>query len=358
MTSSPEHTDAVTAAPGRGQRAQLADRIKRHGPLERRTLGLGGPAVSAIGLGCMGMTGFYGEPDEAESIRTLRRALELGCDFWDTSDAYGPHTNERLLARVLGSHRGQVFVATKFGISIDPRTLRRSVDGTPANARRSCDASLRRLGVDHIDLYYPHRVDPATPIEETIGAMADLVREGKVRYIGLSEPGVDTIRRAHTVHPITAVQTEYSLWTRDIEIDILPLLRELGIGLVAYAPLGHGFLTGAYRKPQNLAEGDFRRSQPRFAEQNIAHNLHLVDRIEQLAAEKGITPAQLAIAWVLHQGHDVAPIPGTKHVQYVEQNLAAADVRLSPEELAHINDTIPEPVGDRYDPAGMRTVRL
>jgi len=306
----------------------------------------------------MGMTGFYGEPDEAESIRTLRRALELGCNFWDTSDAYGPHTNERLLARVLGSHRGQVFVATKFGISIDPRTLRRSVDGSPATARRSCDASLRRLGVDHIDLYYPHRVDPATPIEETIGAMAELVREGKVRYIGLSEPGVDTIRRAHSVHPITAVQTEYSLWTRDIEADILPLLRELGIGLVAYAPLGHGFLTGALRNPQNLAEGDFRRSQPRFAEQNIGHNLQLVDRIEQLAAEKGITPAQLAIAWVLHQGHDIAPIAGTKHVQFLEQNLAAADVRLSPEELTRINDTIPEPAGDRYDPAGMRTVRL
>jgi aryl-alcohol dehydrogenase-like predicted oxidoreductase len=358
MTSSPGPADAITPAPGRGQRAQLADRIRRHGPLERRTLGLRGPAVSAIGLGCMGMTGFYGEPDEAESIRTLRRALELGCNFWDTSDAYGPHTNERLLARVLGSHRGQVLVATKFGISIDPRTLRRSVDGSPANARRSCDASLQRLGVDHIDLYYPHRVDPATPIEETIGAMAELVREGKVRYIGLSEPGVDTIRRAHTVHPITAVQTEYSLWTRDIEADILPLLRELGIGLVAYAPLGHGFLTGAHRNPQNLAEGDFRRSQPRFAEQNIGHNLQLVDRIEQLAADKGITPAQLAIAWVLHQGHDIAPIPGTKRVQYLEQNLAAADVRLSPEDLTRINDTIPEPAGDCYDPVGMRTVRI
>jgi aryl-alcohol dehydrogenase-like predicted oxidoreductase len=358
MTSSPEHADAITPAPGHRQRAQLADRIKRHGPLERRTLGWGGPAVSAIGLGCMGMTGFYGGPDEAESIRTLRRALELGCNFWDTSDAYGPHTNERLLARVLGSHRGQVFVATKFGISIDPRTLRRSVDGSPATARRSCDASLRRLGVDHIDLYYPHRVDPATPIEETVGAMAELVREGKVRYIGLSEPGVDTIRRAHTVHPIIAVQTEYSLWTRDIEADILPVLRELGIGLVAYAPLGHGFLTGAYRNPQNLAEGDFRRSQPRFADQNIAHNLQLVDRVGQLAAEKGIIPAQLAIAWVLHQGHDIAPIAGTKRVQYLEQDLAGADVRLSPEELTRINDTIAEPAGDRYDPAGMRTVRI
>src|SRR5215470_10500454 len=280
--------------------------------LPRRTLGSGGPSVSAIGLGCMGKTGFYGEADDRESIRTLRRALELGCNFWDTSDAYGPHRNEQLLSRVAAQHRQDVIIATKFGISIDPQTLQRSVNCTPANVRRSCEASLRRLGVDHIDLYYPHRVDPATPIEETIGAIAELVREGKVRYIGLSEPGVDTIRRAHTVHPITAVQTEYSLWTRDIEADILPLLRELGIGLVAYAPLGHGFLTGALRNPQNLAEGDVRRSQPRFAEQNIAHNLRLVDRIEQLAAEIGITPAQLAIAWVLHQGQDIAPIAGTK----------------------------------------------
>jgi aryl-alcohol dehydrogenase-like predicted oxidoreductase len=224
----------------------------------------------------MGMTGFYGEPDEAESIRTLRRALELGCTFWDTSDAYGPHTNERLLARVLAQHRDEVFIATKFGISINPQTLQRSVDGSPANARRSCEASLQRLGVGHIDLYYPHRVDPATPIEGTIGAMAELVKEGKVRYLGLSEPGLDTIRRAHVVHPITAVQIEYSLWTRDIERDILPLLRGLGIGLVAYAPLGHGFLTGRYRNPRTLAEGDFRRSQPRFADDNLPQNLRLV----------------------------------------------------------------------------------
>src|SRR5215471_8185944 len=260
MTSSPEHTDAITPAPGHGQRAQLADRIKRHGPLERRTLGLGGPAVSAIGLGCMGMTGFYGEPDDAESIRTLRRALELGCNFWDTSDAYGPHTNEQLLSRVAAQHRQDVIIATKFGISFDPQTLQRSVDCTPANVRRSCEASLRRLGVDWIDLYYPHRVDPATPIEETVGAMAELVREGKVRYLGLSEPGAETIRRAQRVFPITAVQIEYSLWSRAVEAEILPLVRELGVGLVAYAPLGHGFLTGRYRSRQDLAENDVRRS--------------------------------------------------------------------------------------------------
>jgi aryl-alcohol dehydrogenase-like predicted oxidoreductase len=314
--------------------------------------------VSTIGLGCMGMTGFYGEPDDEESIRTLRRALELGCSFWDTSDAYGPHTNERLLARVLASHREEVFIASKFGISIDPRTLRRSVDGSPSNARRCCDASLSRLGVEHIDLYYPHRVDPMTPIEETVGALAELVEEGKIRYLGLSEPGAETIRRAHSVHPISAVQIEYSLWTRDVELEILPLLRELGIGLVAYAPLGHGFLTGAYRNPENLADGDFRRSQPRFAEQNLAQNLQLVDRIAEIAARKGVTPAQLAIAWVLHQGDDIVPIAGTKRVQYLEENLAATDVPLTREELALIDATIPEPAGDRYDPGGMRAVGI
>ena len=356
MTSSREHAAGIDR--GDSERTDMADRGDTTPGPPRRTLGAVGPAVSAIGLGCMGMTGFYGEPDEAESLRTLSRALELGCDFWDSSDAYGPHTNERLLGRVLAQHREQVFIATKFGISIDPHTLQRKVDGSPANARRSCEASLRRLGVDHIDLYYPHRVDPATPIEETIGAMAELVTQGKVRHIGLSEPGLDTIRRAHSVHPITAVQIEYSLWTRDVERDMVPLLRELGIGLVAYAPLGHGFLTGRYRNPQNLAPGDFRRSQPRFADHNLPQNLRLVDLIEQLAAEKNITPAQLALAWVLHQGNDIVPIAGTKRVAYLEENLAAADVHLSPDELAPINDTIPEPAGERYDPAGMRTVGI
>jgi aryl-alcohol dehydrogenase-like predicted oxidoreductase len=348
MTSPTEQPVTPMPAPGIGNTR----------PPGHRGLGVGGPSVSAIGLGCMGMTGFYGEPDDAESTRTLHRALELGCSFWDTSDAYGPHTNERLLAQVLASRREQVFIATKFGITIDPRTLRRSVDCSPANARRSCDASLDRLGIEHIDLYYPHRVDPATPIEETIGALAELVAEGKLRYLGLSEPGAETIRRAHSVHPITAVQIEYSLWTRDIEPEILPLLRELGIGLVAYAPLGHGFLTGSYRDPRKLAAGDFRRSQPRFTEPNLTHNLQLVDRIEQLAAEKAVTPAQLAIAWILHQGDDIVPIAGTKRVKYLEENLAAANVRLSSEELARINAAITKPAGERYDSAGMRTVGI
>ena len=328
------------------------------GTLARRTLGAGGPEVSAIGLGCMGMTGFYGTPNDAESIRTLHRALELGCSFWDTSDAYGPHTNEQLLARVLAIHRDEVFIATKFGITIDPISLRRSVDCSPANARYCCEASLKRLGVEHIDLYYPHRVDPSTPIEETIGALAELVSEGKVRCLGLSEPGAETIRRAHAVHPITAVQIEYSLWTRGVEHEILPLLRDLGIALVAYAPLGHGFLTGRYRDPHALEQGDFRRSQPRFADHNLDHNLELVNRIEDLADEKHITPGQLALAWVLNQGQDIVPIAGTKHVKYLEENIAAANVHLSPEELARINSAVPQPAGDRYDPAGMRTVGI
>jgi aryl-alcohol dehydrogenase-like predicted oxidoreductase len=257
---------------------------------------------------------------------------------------------------VLATRRDEVFIATKFGITIDPQTLRRSVDGTPANVRRSCDASLRRLGVDHIDLYYPHRVDPSIPIEETVDTMAELVRAGKVRHLGLSEPGAETISRAHAAHPITAVQIEYSLWTRDIEPVVLPLLRELGIGLVAYAPLGHGFLTGRYRDPSAFGDTDFRRSQPRFADENLAHNRTLVDRIEQLAAEKGVTPAQLALAWVMHQGDDIIPIPGTKRVSYLEENLAAAHTDLNAEELARIKQTVPPPAGERYDPGGMSTV--
>jgi aryl-alcohol dehydrogenase-like predicted oxidoreductase len=304
----------------------------------------------------MGMTGFHGEADEAESVRTLGRALELGCDFWDTAEAYGPETNERLLARVIGSRRDRVFIATKFGVRVDPRTLQRSIDCSPANVRRSCETSLRRLGVDCIDLYYPHRVDPSTPIEETVGAMANLVKEGKVRYLGLSEPGADTIRRAHRVHPLTAVQIEYSLWTRDVEATIVPLLRELEIGLVAYAPLAHGFLTGRMRDPQKLGTGDFRRTQPRFAEQNLAHNLALVDRLEGLAAAKGVTPAQLALAWVLHRGDDIVPIAGTKRVVWLEENLAAARVPLTSREIAHIGEAIGKPAGERYDPGGMRTV--
>ncbi len=324
--------------------------------IPRRTLGPSGPAVSAIGLGCMGMTGFYGVPDEAESIRTLHRALELGCTFWDTAEAYGPETNERLLARVLADRRAQVFVATKFGVRVDPQTLRRSVDGSAACVRRSCEASLVRLGVDVIDLYYPHRVDPATPIEETVGARAELVKEGKVRYLGLSEPGPETIRRAHRVHPITAVQIEYSLWTRDVETTILPLLRELGIGLVAYAPLGHGFLTGRVRDLQQLVANDVRRSQPRFAPANLSHNLALVDRLERLAAIHNVTPAQLAIAWLLHRGDDIVPLVGTKRVAWLEENVAAARVQLDAPAISLIDDAVRDAAGDRYDPAGMRTV--
>ncbi len=357
MTDSPPHLTETVALPGYA-RSDGANGTGDPSSLARRALGSDGPSVSAIGLGCMGMTGFYGQPDDAESLRTLHRALELGCTFWDSSDAYGPHTNERLLARVLSTHRERIFIATKFGISIDPQTLRRTVDGSPANARRSCDASLKRLGVEQIDLYYPHRVDPAIPIEETVGAIAELVREGKVRHLGLSEPGADTIRRAHAVHPITAVQIEYSLWSRDVEAEILPLLRKLGIGLVAYAPLGHGFLTGSYRNPLDLPDNDFRRSQPRFGQEHLAHNLHLLDAIEQLAAERGITPAQLAIAWVLNQGDDIVPLAGTKRVKYLNENLAAAAVRLSPGDLARISEAIPPPSGERYDPGGMRSVGI
>jgi aryl-alcohol dehydrogenase-like predicted oxidoreductase len=330
----------------------------RRGQIPRRLLGAGGPEVSAIGLGCMGMTGFYGEADDAESLRTLHRALDLGCNFWDSSDAYGPHTNERLLSRVLTERRDDVFIATKFGVSIDPATMRRSVDGTPANVRRSCDSSLERLRVDHIDLYYQHRVDPSVAIEETVGAMAEQVRAGKVRFLGLSEAGPETIRRAHAVHPISAVQIEYSLWSRDVESRVLPLLQELGIALVAYAPLGHGFLTGCYKSRDVLAANDFRRSQPRFSEQNLARNLDLVTRVEELASEKGITPAQLAIAWTLQRAENIVALPGTKRVRYLEENLTAAEVRLTADDLVRIGDRVPEAIGERYDPGGMRAVGI
>ena len=326
--------------------------------LRQCTLGAGGPAVAAIGLGCMGMTGFYGKVDEAEALRTLERAVELGATFWDSSDAYGPYTNEQLLGRVLARHRPEVFVATKFGITIDPATLRRSVDGSPATVRRSCEASLRRLGTDWIDLYYPHRVDPTTPIEETVAAMADLVAEGMIRYIGLSEPGPETIRRAHRIAPITAVQIEYSLWTRDVAAAILPVVRELGIGLVAYGPLGHGFLPGRHRSHADLPDTDFRRSHPRFAEENFPDNLRLVDRLRELSTAHRATPAQLALAWVLHQGDDVVPLAGCTRVADLEENLAATDVSLDPAQLAEMVDTLPDAVGERYDPAGMRTVGL
>ena len=304
------------------------------------------------------MAGLYGQADEAESIRTLRKAAEMGCNFWDTSDAYGPYSNERLLSRVLAEDRHGIFIATKFGVRIDPHTLQRSVDCSATNVLRSCDASLQRLGVDTIDLYYPHRVDPSVPIEETVAAMADLVKQGKVRYVGLSEPGPDTIRRAHRVLPISAVQVEYSLWSRGAETEILPVLRDLGIALVAYAPLGRGFLTGSIRRRSDLAEGDFRRSQPRFADDNLGRNLHIVKCIEELAAEKGITPAQFALAWVLNQGTDIVPIVGTRRASHLEENLAAAHIQLSRSELDRLNQVLPEPVGDRYDAAGMRSVGI
>lgn len=322
-----------------------------------RELGTGGPSVSELGLGCIGMTGFYGDADQDEAVRTLHRALDRGCTFWDSSDAYGPHTNERLLGRVLAERSDEVFVATKFGIKLDVETMQRTVDGKPETVRASCEGSLRRLGVDHIDLYFQHRVDPMTPIEDTVGAMAELVQQGKVRYLGLCEAGPDTIRRAHAVHPMSAVQTEYSLWSRGIEQHTADPSRP-GHRVGAYAPLSRGFLTGQYSGPEDLAPIDVRHHQPRFAAANLDHNLQIVDQVRQLAGDKGVTPAQLALAWVLHQGPDIVPIPGTKRVIHLEENLAASQVRLSAAELARIEQHVPAPAGDRYDPAGMRGVDL
>jgi aryl-alcohol dehydrogenase-like predicted oxidoreductase len=330
--------------------------------MKKRTLGPGGPEVSAIGLGCMGMSAFYGQGDDDESTRTIHRALELGCNFLDTSDMYGPHTNERLVGAAIAGRRDEVFLATKFGIRLelgdDGKPVRRSVDGTPDYVRKACEGSLQRLGVEHIDLYYQHRVDPGTPIEETVGAMAELVAEGKVRHLGLSEASAATIRRAHTVHPITAVQSEYSLWTRDVEQDVIPVLSELGIGLVPYSPLGRGFLSGRFTSPDQLDENDFRRHGPRFTGENLRHNLELAERVKQLAEEKGVTAGQLALAWVLHRGPHFVPIPGTKRVRYLEENLAAADVELSDEEVQRITDAVPAAAGERYDEQGMRSVNI
>jgi aryl-alcohol dehydrogenase-like predicted oxidoreductase len=300
-------------------------------------LGSQGLIVSRQGLGCMGMSEFYGEGDEAESIATIHRALELGVTLLDTSDIYGPHTNEELVGRAIADRREQAVVATKFGIVRDPNdATARGVNGKPDYVKRACEGSLRRLGVDHIDLYYQHRVDPDTPIEETVGAMAELVAEGKVRYLGLSEAAPQTIRRAHAVHPISALQTEYSLFAREPEAEILPTVRELGVGFVAYSPLGRGFLTGAVRSLDQLDENDFRRSQPRFQAENLDANLAIVELVEALAAEKGVTPAQLALAWVHAQGEDIVPIPGTKRRRYLEENVAALDIELSDEELARL----------------------
>jgi len=325
--------------------------------MRTRRLGRNGPEVSEIGLGCMGMSAFYGRTDEGEAIRTIHRALELGCNFLDTSDMYGPHTNERLVGKAVEGRRDEFVIATKFGIKIemtDPP--KRSIDGSPDYVRACCEASLQRLGIDHIDLYYQHRVDPNTPIEETVGAMAELVAEGKVRHLGLSEAGAETIRRANAVHPIAAVQTEYSLWTRDVEREVLPTLRELGIALVAYSPLGRGFLSGRFSSPDELDDGDFRRFGPRFNGENLENNLQIVRTLERLAEQRGVKPGQLALAWVLAQGDDVIPIPGTKRVAYLEENIAAAELVLSAEEAEQIAATLPAVSGDRYDESGMRTV--
>jgi aryl-alcohol dehydrogenase-like predicted oxidoreductase len=323
--------------------------------MDKRTLGSGDAAleVSAQGLGCMGMSEFYGASDEGDAIATIHRALELGVDFIDTADMYGPWTNEQLVGKAIADRRANVVLATKFGNVRGENGEMLGVRGDPEYVRAACDASLRRLGVDHIDLYYQHRVDPETPIEETVGAMAELVAQGKVRYLGLSEAAPETIRRAHATHPITALQTEYSLWTRDPEGNgVLDTIRELGIGFVAYSPLGRGFLTGRIRSPEDLPEDDSRRSGyfPRFVRENFRRNLDLVERVKQIADEKGVAPGQLALAWVMAQGTDIVPIPGTRHASYLEENVAAARVGLTDDELARIDAVAPlgASAGDRY----------
>ncbi len=327
--------------------------------MKKRRLGRNGPAVSAIGLGCMGMSEFYGPRDEAESVATLHRALDGGLDFLDTADVYGPFTNEELVGRAIRGRRQEVFLATKFGILRSADPAYRGVCGRPDYVRSACEASLKRLGVDVIDLYYQHRVDPEVPVEETVGAMASLVQEGKVRFLGLSEAGPQTIRRAHAVHPITALQSEYSLWTRDHEDGSLPVCRELGIGFVAYSPLGRGFLTGTLAAPDDLAADDFRRTNPRFQEENFRKNLALAGLIRQMAAGKGCTAAQLALAWVLSRGEDIVPIPGTKRRKWLEENIAALEVTLTDEEQRRLEAIAPKGVaaGERYGEAMMNFMR-
>jgi aryl-alcohol dehydrogenase-like predicted oxidoreductase len=323
--------------------------------MKQRTLGQG-LQVSEIGLGCMGMSDFYGGSDEADAIRTIHRALDLGITFLDTADMYGPFTNERLVGKALRGRRDGVVLATKFGNERREDGSWVRINGTPEYVHKACDASLERLGVEHIDLYYQHRVDATVPIEETVGAMAELVRAGKVRHLGLSEAAPGTVRRAHAVHPITALQTEYSLWTRDPEGELLDTVRGLGIGFVAYSPLGRGFLTGKYKTPEDLPEDDSRRKMPRFQGENFYRNLRLVERVGQIAAEKGVTPSQLALAWVLHRGEEIVPIPGTRQVRYLEENVAAAGIELTGEDLRRIEEAAPvgAAVGDRY--ANMSTV--
>ncbi|HTT15198.1 MAG TPA: aldo/keto reductase [Thermoplasmata archaeon] len=325
--------------------------------MQHRRLGPRGPTVSAIGLGCMGISQSYGTPDEAEGRATIARALELGVTFLDTADVYGPFVNEELVGQAIAGQRDRVFLATKCGLVSGP-VGPNSVDGSPAHIRSACDASLRRLGVDAIDLYYLHRVDPRTPIEESVRAMAGLVDAGKVRYLGLSEVRGETLRRAHAVHPITAVQSEYSLWTRDPEDGVLPVCRELGVGFVPFSPLGRGFLTGTVRSLDGLPPDDFRRGLPRFQGEALGRNLALADRIAALAVAKGCTPAQLALAWLLHRGESIVPIPGTKRPKYLEENVGAVDVSLTREELRRLDAAVPKgaAVGPRYPADRMSTV--
>jgi len=329
--------------------------------MKTRTLGRNGPTVSALGLGCMGMSAFYGgRGDDAAAIAVIHRALERGVTLLDTADMYGPHTNEELVGRAIADRRGQVFLATKFGIRLDPSDPQaRGVDGRPEYVQAACEASLKRLGVDHIDLYYQHRVDPAVPIEDTVGAMARLVEQGKVRWLGLSEAAPETIRRAHAVHPITALQTEYSLWSREPEENgVLATVRELGIGFVPYSPLGRGFLTGAIRTPEDFDADDYRRHSPRFQGDNFARNLALVEQVRALAAAKGVSAGQLALAWVLAQGEDLVPIPGTKRLAYLEENLGALDVALDAGDLARIDAVFPvaAAAGARYPASSIGSV--